>query len=396
MSGAELPEITTGASSGTVRSNAGSRARKVNFAGMPARYRSTTARGKRTFSPPASTRQPCRAKISRACAFRTRSPTCSRISSEASWTRRTSPSVRNAAGVRIMPALPGAAGVPRAGHPAYQSPRRPPRDARPGRRRGRRAPRRVTPGARPRLCYTGTRSYGREPPMPAGLAQSAAALSPAEQKAFYEEQGYIVLPGAARRRTRSPCSARALAEVLEEARGADREQREVLGHARRRRPAPRPPDLQPDRAPQGVLRPAFHPRILDAVEKLIGPNIQLHHTKLNLKPPSSPEARFEWHQDYPFFPHTNYDLIAVLVHIDEATEENGCLRIIPGSHKLGAAHARVRQGRRLLLAARGPERGRATSRWVTRARARPAAWRSTTATCCTARPRTAATSPAAP
>ena len=78
-----------------------------------------------------------------------------------------------------------------------------------------------------------------------------------------------------------------------------------------------------------------HPRILDAVETLIGPDIQLHHTKLNLKPPASGQARFEWHQDYPFFPHSNYDLVAVAVHIDQSTEENGCLRVIPGSHKLG-------------------------------------------------------------
>jgi ectoine hydroxylase-related dioxygenase (phytanoyl-CoA dioxygenase family) len=71
------------------------------------------------------------------------------------------------------------------------------------------------------------------------------------------------------------------------------------------------------------------------VENLIGPNIQLHHTKLNLKPPSSREARFEWHQDYPFFPHTNFDLLAVMIYFDDATEENGCLTIIPGSHKWG-------------------------------------------------------------
>jgi len=88
-----------------------------------------------------------------------------------------------------------------------------------------------------------------------------------------------------------------------------------------------------------------HPRILDAVEALIGPNIQLHHSKLNLKPPSSREARFEWHQDFPFFPHSNYDLVAVLVHIDEATRENGCLRIIPGSHKNGPQiHVFARDG----------------------------------------------------
>src|SRR5262245_16937063 len=86
--------------------------------------------------------------------------------------------------------------------------------------------------------------------------------------------------------------------------------------------------------------PAFHdlvlnPKILDVVENLIGPNIQLHHTKLNLKPPSSGEARFEWHQDYPFFPHTNFDLLAVMIYLDDSTEENGCLTIIPGSHQWG-------------------------------------------------------------
>jgi ectoine hydroxylase-related dioxygenase (phytanoyl-CoA dioxygenase family) len=85
---------------------------------------------------------------------------------------------------------------------------------------------------------------------------------------------------------------------------------------------------------------AFHdlvlnPKILDVVESLIGPNIQLHHTKLNLKPPSSREARFEWHQDYPFFPHTNFDLLAVMIFLDDSTQENGCLTIIPGSHTWG-------------------------------------------------------------
>src|SRR5206468_7249952 len=43
----------------------------------------------------------------------------------------------------------------------------------------------------------------------------------------------------------------------------------------------------------------FNPKIVDVVENLLGPDIQLHHTKLNLKPPSK-DARFEWHQDYPF------------------------------------------------------------------------------------------------
>ena len=133
----------------------------------------------------------------------------------------------------------------------------------------------------------------------------------------------------------------ALDELLEEAEPgpqpdveSDREKFSFTHVVHRR--APRPADLQPDRPSPGVHGPGPSPaKILDAVENLIGPNIQLHHTKLNLKPPASGNARFEWHQDYPFFPHTNYDLVAVAVHIDESTEENGCLRVIPGIHKLG-------------------------------------------------------------
>ena len=162
----------------------------------------------------------------------------------------------------------------------------------------------------------------------------ATQLSPAEQKAFYEEHGYIVHPELLSQDEVAVLRA-ALAEVLEEAKGLTdnsdkfsvKRGEDGAYHVRR--------IFNPIKHHQAFYDAMCHPRILDAVEALIGPNIQLHHSKLNLKPPSSPEARFEWHQDYPFFPHSNYDLIAVLVHIDEATKENGCLRIIPGSHKQG-------------------------------------------------------------
>jgi ectoine hydroxylase-related dioxygenase (phytanoyl-CoA dioxygenase family) len=170
--------------------------------------------------------------------------------------------------------------------------------------------------------------------MPAGLAQSTASLSPAEQRAFYETHGYLVFPEMLDANEVAVLRA-ALDEVMEEARGLTETNTKfsiTLGHDGRhyvRR------IFNPIQHHKAFHEAAFHPRILDAVENLIGPDIQLHHSKLNLKPPSSPEARFEWHQDYPFFPHTNYDLLAVLVHIDESTEENGCLRIMPGIHKLG-------------------------------------------------------------
>ena len=78
----------------------------------------------------------------------------------------------------------------------------------------------------------------------------------------------------------------------------------------------------------------FHPRILDVVENLIGPNIQLHQSRLILKP-RAPRAWFDWHQDFPAFPHTNFDLVIVTIYLDDSTPDNGCLAVIPGSHRLG-------------------------------------------------------------
>ena len=41
------------------------------------------------------------------------------------------------------------------------------------------------------------------------------------------------------------------------------------------------------------------------------------------------------HQDAPFFPHDNHSMIAAIFHFDDAPIEKGCLRVVPGSHKLG-------------------------------------------------------------
>ena len=44
----------------------------------------------------------------------------------------------------------------------------------------------------------------------------------------------------------------------------------------------------------------------------------------------------KWHQDFPFFPHTNYDLIACSIHLDDEEIDSGPLKVIPQSHELGA------------------------------------------------------------
>ena len=75
-------------------------------------------------------------------------------------------------------------------------------------------------------------------------------------------------------------------------------------------------------------------KLLKIVESLIGPNIILHHTKLFLKPPKIGSA-FPIHQDWSYFPTENNTMIAAIVHISKSTDDMGCVRLIPGSNKLG-------------------------------------------------------------
>lgn len=75
-------------------------------------------------------------------------------------------------------------------------------------------------------------------------------------------------------------------------------------------------------------------RLLDQVEALLGPNLMVYYSQLMMKAPRQGFTA-PWHQDFAFFPHNQADILACTVVIDEATLENGCIRVIPGSHKLG-------------------------------------------------------------
>ena len=72
--------------------------------------------------------------------------------------------------------------------------------------------------------------------------------------------------------------------------------------------------------------------ILAPVRDLIGPDLRLHTTKLNMKS-AGYGAAIEWHQDFAFYPHTNDDVLAVALIIDDMKLENGPLMVFPGSHK---------------------------------------------------------------
>ena len=79
-------------------------------------------------------------------------------------------------------------------------------------------------------------------------------------------------------------------------------------------------------------RTVRHKKILDIVSQLIGPGIRTFGNKLNMKSASF-GSPVQWHQNWAFYPHTNDDLLAVGVCIDDMSIENGALMVIPGSHK---------------------------------------------------------------
>jgi phytanoyl-CoA hydroxylase len=69
--------------------------------------------------------------------------------------------------------------------------------------------------------------------------------------------------------------------------------------------------------------------LLDAVEQLLGPDLQFHYSKINMKPPAIGSV-VEWHQDLAYYPLTNQDSLAVLFYLDETDRTNGCLQVVPG------------------------------------------------------------------
>jgi ectoine hydroxylase-related dioxygenase (phytanoyl-CoA dioxygenase family) len=93
-----------------------------------------------------------------------------------------------------------------------------------------------------------------------------------------------------------------------------------------------PSDIAP--AFEAVMREAA---LVDMVADLIGPDVKFHHCKINLKLPGS-ETEVGYHQDFAYTPHTNRDIVTALILLDDMTEENGCLTVVPGSHR-GPLHS---------------------------------------------------------
>ena len=153
--------------------------------------------------------------------------------------------------------------------------------------------------------------------------------------AYYDENGFALLAGAL-----SP------AEVAEVNAEAVRLCRLGLGEAPGRGPVDGESDEQllrrylcihyPHKVSDVAMNALVQPRVVDALRAVIGPNVKAMQSMLFIKSEGKPGQA--WHQDEYFIPTRDRSLTAAWIALDDATIENGCLWVLPGSQRRGVLY----------------------------------------------------------
>jgi ectoine hydroxylase len=90
-------------------------------------------------------------------------------------------------------------------------------------------------------------------------------------------------------------------------------------------------------------------RVVDTMEAMLGGEVYHYHSKLTAKEPYDGGA-WEWHQDYGYWYHNGCvfpHMASVMVALDRATRENGCLQVLRGSHHVGRVDHGVLPGQQV-------------------------------------------------
>jgi phytanoyl-CoA hydroxylase len=108
------------------------------------------------------------------------------------------------------------------------------------------------------------------------------------------------------------------------------------------------PDTRPEQLHNDLMRDdpfwvrlVADDRLLDVAERFIGPDIALFASHYIAKRPFDGQAVL-WHQDGGFWPLEPMQVVTLWLSLDDVDAENGCLRVIPGTHRLElqASHER--------------------------------------------------------
>lgn len=69
--------------------------------------------------------------------------------------------------------------------------------------------------------------------------------------------------------------------------------------------------------------------VADVAQDLLGPDVRLHHSKLNFKMGCTENTKVQWHQDIQFWPHTNYTPLTIGVYLQDVDDEMGPMDVVP-------------------------------------------------------------------
>lgn len=157
-----------------------------------------------------------------------------------------------------------------------------------------------------------------------------ARLSDA-QKAFYAEEGYLLLPAWLAGEWLERLTA-TMERFIDESRSLTSSSLSILvepTHTPERprlRRIPQTVAFDPDFEEFGLRGP-----IVDLAEDLLGPDVRFHHSKLNFKWSGGGEE-IRWHQDIQFWPHSNYSPLTIGVYLCDVDDEMGPMGVLPRSH----------------------------------------------------------------
>lgn len=131
----------------------------------------------------------------------------------------------------------------------------------------------------------------------------------------YKEDGYVIIPDVIDR------------ELVEETQGHI----EWMGK--------KYPDLRPEQYHHQLIvddpfwiRLCTDSRLIDVIEPFLGPDIALFAAHYISKPPRDGRPVL-WHQDGQYWPLEPMEVITIWLAADDSTPENGCMRVIPGTHR---------------------------------------------------------------
>ena len=91
-----------------------------------------------------------------------------------------------------------------------------------------------------------------------------------------------------------------------------------------------------------------HPRVLDAVESILGPDLLVWRSIFFVKPARDPRY-IAWHQDSAYWGLSSDEEVTAWIALTPSTRENGCLRVVPGSHRKPAIPHALRFDRHNIL-----------------------------------------------